>query len=165
MNKAIIIGMVVILMVTGMGCLDAPLPEEVIHITVPEDISTLQPTPTPTPQPVMTPHYTYPTYLELVTVLNSYSFQDEYKKNVNDCSDMSITTARILQEDYGWDTEVALDFEAYHAWVVVEVSEDTWAAIETTAAPEFCIGVITYKESYYTATMWVEWYEVGLYAN
>lgn len=149
MNKAISIGFVIILMISAMGCLDAPAPGGTIV------------NPTPTPQPT----YTYPTYEELKWVLDNYEHTHEYERDVFDCVEMSIATAYLLQEDYSWDTLVAVgmideETRVGHAWVLVKMNINQWVAVEATAGG---IGVMTDDLEYYSGeeVFWRgEWYEV-----
>lgn len=73
---------------------------------------------------------------ELQSILDSRSFNRTYQANIFDCSDMSMETARYLQEEKGYDTSVIgddLDNKVGHAWVYVWTGKNSAFAIETTA--------------------------------
>lgn len=112
---------------------------------------------------------TYPTDAEIDNLLTGYKYPRTYEVNVYDCSDMSITLAKVMQYDYGWNTAVAGeanfdDGEEGHAWVVVETGQNRWTAIETTYAPQQRLGIRVYTPLYYTnIDVLTEWYYAYLY--
>jgi hypothetical protein len=63
--------------------------------------------------------------------LDRHPYGRYYEKGVFDCSDMSIITARFLQEEYGYDTSVVVDDLSRHAWVYVWTDKNRAWAIET----------------------------------
>lgn len=68
---------------------------------------------------------------ELQDILDAHPYDQAYEEGVFDCSDRSIITARLLQEEYGYDTSVVGDDIYGHAWVYVWVDENLAWAIET----------------------------------
>lgn len=68
---------------------------------------------------------------EIQKLLDKYPYGRPYQKDVFDCSDMSIITARLLQEEYGYDTSVVGDALNHHAWVYVWMDKNKAWAIET----------------------------------
>jgi len=68
---------------------------------------------------------------EIQQILDTHPYDRPYQEGVFDCSDMSIITARLLQQQYGYDTSVIGDDRYGHAWVYVWVDKNTAWAIET----------------------------------
>ncbi|MDP3014689.1 MAG: hypothetical protein Q8M92_10625 [Candidatus Subteraquimicrobiales bacterium] len=68
---------------------------------------------------------------EIQEILDKHPYGRYYEKGVFDCSDMSIITARFLQEEYGYDTFVVVDDSSRHAWVYVWTDKNRVWAIET----------------------------------
>jgi len=175
MNKAILAGLFVVFTVLSAGCINPGLtppgevPDGLPIFPTPEGppapMPAPSPTPQPTPEPVITPQYTYPTLTELMLVLGGFEHAYEYEEDVFDCTEMSIVTAYILQEGYGWNTKIGVDYDWYHAWVVVETSDDTWLAIEATDGGIGAVVFINHEEDYYNADVWVEWYEAYNYTH
>jgi hypothetical protein len=71
---------------------------------------------------------------EIQKILDAHPYDRPYQKDVFDCSDMSIITAKLLQRQYGYDTSVIGDDRYGHAWVYVWVDKNTAWAIEATAS-------------------------------
>lgn len=69
---------------------------------------------------------------EIQKILDAHPYDRPYQEGVFDCSDMCIITAKLLQEEYGYDTSVIGHDEYGHAWVYVWVDKNTAWAIETT---------------------------------
>jgi hypothetical protein len=70
---------------------------------------------------------------QIQKILDAHPYDRRYERGVFDCSDMSIITARLLQEEYGYDTSVIGHDHYGHAWVYVWVDKNTAWAIEVTA--------------------------------
>jgi len=129
------------------GCVDY---EVETQVSTPTPAPTLRPTLQPTPTPLVTEKEKN---VETVTdIVEEYYKTHTY--SVNDlfvCADMAIDVWNMV-ETQGINAEIAVgnvddpnaDWTEYnHAWVLAEVSPDTWLAIETTG------GYVTYDENYY----------------
>jgi hypothetical protein len=68
---------------------------------------------------------------ELQDILDAHPYDRPYQEGVFDCSDMSSITARLLKEEYGYDTSVIGDDAYRHCWVYVWVDKNVAWAIET----------------------------------
>lgn len=104
---------------------------------------------------------------ELRTTLNSWKFDKPYEAGVFDCSDMSITTAYVLDEGYGFNVWVATGLyskeqECFHSWVFVETGDMGWIPVETTYKPEERIGTIVIEEKYYNGISYLHSWEDAL---
>lgn len=93
-------------------------------------------TPKPREVALANPHHRRPADLEvrpqdLQAILDAHPYDRSYEEGVSDCSDRSIIVARLLQEEYGYDTSVVGDDVFAHAWVYVWVDQNLAWAIET----------------------------------
>lgn len=179
MNKAAIVGLIIVLIGFNIGCIEAPKEGE--YVPHPQIFPNLLPPPPPEVTPIpevtsvtkvsriqlATPQYEYPTYEELSEVLNTHHHLRGYERDVYDCSDMSINVARFLQEDFKWNTEVVGNYTVFgepHGWVIVETSKDTWIAIETTDDPLGHLGAIAGNPAYYGGLDFrYEWHNAARY--
>lgn len=115
---------------------------------------------------------------DIQTLLDTWCYDRDYEENVFDCSDMSIITACVLQEWYGYDTLVV--WNKNHAWVMTRINQG-WLAIECTNDPLVHLGEVVGDDQqdyswleynnldimdYYGAKrMWglAEWYDASKY--
>ena len=115
------------------------------------EVETPVSTPTLTPTPIITEEEKN---VEIVTdIVEDYYKTHTYSEyNLFVCADMAIDVWNMV-ETQGINAEIAVgtvdkpnaDWTEYnHAWVLAEVSPDTWLALETTG------GYVTYNENYYS---------------
>jgi hypothetical protein len=130
------------------GCVDY---EVETPVSTPTPAPTLRPTLQPTPTPIVTEEEkNVETVTDIVEEYYKTHTYSEYDLFV--CADMAIDVWNMVKTQ-GINTEIAVgnmddpnaDWTEYnHAWVLAEVSSDTWLALETTG------GYVTYDENYYS---------------
>jgi hypothetical protein len=130
------------------GCVDY---EVETPVSTPTPAPTLRPTLQPTPTPIVTEEEkNVETVTDIVEECYKTHTYSEYDLFV--CADMAIDVWNMVKTQ-GINTEIAVgnvddpnaDWTEYdHAWVLAEVSSDTWLALETTG------GYVTYDENYYS---------------
>ncbi|MBA7526984.1 hypothetical protein ES705_19157 [subsurface metagenome] len=137
------------------GCIDYEVETPVSTPTSTPTLSTSTPTPTLT-MPTLTPT---PMITEeeknteiVIGIVEAYYKTHTYSKyDLFVCADMAIDVWNMV-ETQGINAEIAVGnvdnsnadwTEYYHAWVLAEVSLDTWLALEATG------GYVTYDENYY----------------
>ena len=113
----------------------------VFHVDLPQLVYT----PKPRQVALVNPSYKGPSKKEvrpeeIQRILDSHPYNHIYEPGVFDCSDMSKITAKLLQEQYGYDTSVIGDDRYHHAWVYVWTGKNTAWAIETTAETSLLRG-------------------------
>lgn len=95
---------------------------------------------------------------EIQKLLDAHPYNRVYQEGVFDCSDMSIETARYLQEKCGYDTSVIGDDGFAHAWVYVWVGKNTAWAIE-------CAGETTLLRDSAGEVVGDEWWDIVFYGH
>jgi hypothetical protein len=72
----------------------------------------------------------------------AWPWNETYRRDVYDCSNLATFVAAYLQEVKGFDTEVLFSEEQGHAWVRVKNVEGRHRVVETTSSPLAMLGYI-----------------------
>lgn len=135
----------VLVTILACGCIEEEIPTEVPEITIPPAASSTFTTPIPSQEEknveivtgIVEEYYKTHTYSEYDLFVCGDMAIDVWNMVETEGINAQITVGNVDNPDADWT-------ENNHAWVLVEVSPDTWLALETTG------GYVTYDEKYYS---------------